>query len=533
MRAVKLQASSVIKTDILIIGGGLAGMMAALAARSHGCKVAVVSKAPVGRSGNTLVSGGGISSATDEPVNDADTFLRDINLSGQGLNDDVLSRKLVFESFAMLQILQKYGVNLLHEQGGYKRRQPPGHSVPRNIPTDWSGLSYLNRGLSFTLPLLAELHKQEVQLYEGIQIVKLLKNETSVVGAWGCDRNGQGYCFYAQRVILATGGGGQLYLQTNNTGDITADGLALALEAGCKLRDMEQIQFYPTMMFKPSKVPASNPLFGEGAVLRNRMGELFMQRYDPAGNMATRDSMARAIFMEIKTGNGIDNSVYFDCTGIAADRLKTRFKDFYEFMCSMGVDPSKDYMLVSPCVHYFLGGIVIDEYCRTGINGLYAAGEICGGVHGANRLSGAALMEACVFGWQAGETAADELEPRKAIGIAVEEGLLSSQKFAATQLRAIRTIMWENVSLIRNENGLMAALEYVEAAKYTAVAMTEKAMLSVAETIIRSALLRRESRGAHYRSDYPDVQKNYRGNTICWQDNSELKVNFQQNHSAI
>lgn len=527
-----MQTLSVVKTDILIIGGGIAGMMAALSARSHGCKIAVVSKAPVGRSGNTLVSGGGISSATDEPGNDADTFLKDINLSGQGLNNNVLSRKLVYESFDKIKILEKYGVKLLYENGGYKRRQPPGHSVPRNIPTDWSGLSYLNRGLSFTLPLLTELNKQDVALYEGIQIIKLLKDGSRVIGALGRDRNGQGYCFYGRNVILATGGGGQLYLRTNNTGDITADGLALALEAGCKLRDMEQVQFYPSMMFKPSKVPASNPLFGEGAVLRNCFGELFMSRYDSAGNMATRDSMARAIFMEIKAGNGVDNSVYFDCTGIPSDRLKARFKDFYEFMCSMGVDPSKDYMQVSPCVHYFLGGIVIDEYCRTGIEGLYAAGEICGGVHGANRLSGAALMEACVFGWQAGQTAANELQTIKEIDLGIDKNSLSTQKMTDTQLRSLRTMMWENVSLIRNDAGLRTALDYIEEAREKTnnyiVSMTEKAMLTVAEAIIRSALLRCESRGAHYRSDYPDTHDDYQGNIICWQEDSKLKVSFQR-----
>lgn len=345
----------IVKSDVLIIGGGLAGMMAALAARSCGKAVTIVSKRPIGKAGNTLVSGGGISSATGEEQNNAENFLQDIMRSGKGLNNGTLAHKLAAESPSILRQLEEYGVKLVRKDGSYKKRRPPGHSVPRNIPTDWTGLAYQNRGLSFMLPLLDRIREQNIATISGVRIFQLIKSDSRVVGAIGVDKENNAYQFLADGVVLATGGEGYLFAKTNNTSDITGDGLALALAAGCRLQDMEQVQFYPTMMFDPVKVPISNPLFGAGAVLRNAAGERFMKRYDSAGDMATRDNMARAIFMEIQAGRGIDNCIYVDCTGIPSAQLKEQYKDFYQFLLAAKIDPTKDFIKVSPCVHYSLG----------------------------------------------------------------------------------------------------------------------------------------------------------------------------------
>lgn len=518
----------IIKSDVLIIGGGLAGMMAALAARSCGKTVTIVSKSLVGKAGNTLVSGGGISAATGEAENSAEIFFADIMRSGKGLNNRKLAQKLTDESRFILQQLEDFGVKLIRKDGSYKKRRPPGHSVPRNIPTDWTGLSYQNRGLSFMLPLLEEIRKQNILVVSDVRILQLLKDSSRVIGAIGVDKRKNTYQFLADGVVLATGGAGYLFAKTNNTRDITGDGLALALEVGCRLQDMEQIQFYPTMMFDPVKAPISNPLFGAGAVLRNAAGERFMDRYDAAGDMATRDNMARAIFMEIQAGNGIDGCIYMDCTGIPSEQLKEQYKDFCQFLFAARIDPTRDFIKVSPCVHYSLGGIVIDEFASTGVPGLYAAGEICGGIHGANRLSGAALMEACVFGWQAGTQAASQPEQQNR-SVQSFSGRLS-WKFddkASLIFDTLRKKMWENVSLIRSEQGLYQVNDYIDTMSKEAVDDSLlKGTLCIAKTIVQSALVRKESRGAHFRSDYPQTNPDFEGNIQCWLEADELQINY-------
>lgn len=523
----------IVKSDVLIIGGGLAGMMAAIAAHSCGKTVTIVSKRPVGRAGNTLVSGAGISSATNEAENNVENFLNDIMRSGKGLNNYKLAQKLAADSPGILQQLEDYGVRLVRKNGSYKKRRPPGHSVPRNIPTDWTGLSYQNRGLSFMLPLLEKIRKLNILTISGVRIFQLLKSDSQVMGAIGIDKDNNIYQFVANGVVLATGGEGYLYSRTNNTSDITGDGLALALAAGCRLQDMEQVQFYPTMMFAPVKVPISNPLFGAGAVLRDANGERFMKRYDPAGDMATRDNMARAIFLEIQADRGINGCVYMDCTGIPSDQLKEQYKDFYQFLLAAKIDPTKDFIKVSPCVHYSLGGIVIDEFASTGIPGLYAAGEICGGIHGANRLSGAALMEACVFGRQAGISAAFQpgKHERSVQNFPSKLGQESGDVACSTTINTLRRKMWENVSLVRSEQGLQQMNAYIDSAANETVdhsmsSVNLRNMLCVAKAIVQSALARKESRGAHFRSDYPQIDTAFVGNFHCWCEQDELLVKF-------
>ena len=516
------------KTDVLVIGGGIAGLMAALSAHQNNAKVALVSKHPIGRSGNTLVSGGGIAGATNQGDNTSEVFLEDVLRSGKGLAKPELASMLARRSPEMLERLLEFGVKLLREGEGFKLRKPPGHQVARNIPTNWEGLSYLNRGLSFTLPLVESCYKKGIDMQDGWEAISLIRSEGRVGGAIFQNKQGEIKTVYATQVILATGGAGGLFARTNNTADIQGRGLALALEAGCSLQDMEQIQFYPTMMFSPLKMTVSNPLFGLGAVLRNNTGERFMQNYDPKGDMATRDAMARAIFMEIEAGRGINGTVYFDCTGIPGEKLRSLFTDFCNFLSKKGLDPSVDYLCIAPCVHYTLGGIVINENCETEVEGLLCAGEICGGIHGANRLSGAALMEACVTGWQAGETAAENSRniPKKPFEIA-DESISIRSALAGETLIKIQELLWEKSSLIRTKEGLNDALQ-------TVLTLREQfqedcpAVLLIAEAIIKSALFREESRGAHYRSDFPETQSNFSGNVICRLNSGGLEVHLSQ-----
>lgn len=503
------------QVDVLIIGGGLAGLMAAVSAHEHTKNILLVSKGKVARSGNTLVSGGGISGAlgSDTGTNNTAEFYADIIKSGKGLANTELARILAAESGKMVEKLYSYGVQFVKEaDGSFRVRRPPGHSVPRNIPTKWDGIAYANRGLSFSLPVYQQCQAKNIPIMEGWSLVELLKNEAAVCGAIFTNSRHEQLLVRAKSVVLASGGYGFLFAKTNNTNDIVGEGIAAALRAGCRVRDMEQVQFYPTMMFEPVKITASNPLFGEGAVLRNRNGEQFMYKYDQAGDMATRDNMARGIFLEIQAGLGIEDSVYFDCTGINREKLLARFGNFYEFLKNNGLDMSSDYLKVSPCVHYTLGGIVIDADCRTDVVGLYAAGEIAGGIHGANRLSGAALMETCVFGWRAGLQAALHSCGTQSL-VCPPEPAYGLGNIAIDRLKELRQIMWQHVSLLRTQTSLEHAKAELQALELRAPGL--KSAILVCKTVIEAALLRRESRGAHCRGDYRDQATGAVRATVC------------------
>ena len=507
------------QVDVLVIGGGLAGLMAAITANEQGVNVLLVSKGKIARSGNTLVSGGGISGALDDAtgVNNAAAFYKDIIKSGKGLADEQLADILARKSGMMIQKLYDYGVKFVKEaDGSFRVRRPPGHSVARNIPTKWDGVTYANRGLSFSLPLYNKCQTDNIPMLEGWNLVDLLKHDNNICGAVFVNKENVQLTVQAKSIILACGGYGFLFAKSNNTSDILGEGLAAALRAGCRVRDMEQVQFYPTMMFEPIKITASNPLFGEGAVLRNRNKERFMPKYDSNGDMATRDNMARAIFLEIQAGLGIDNSVYFDCTDIAESTLRERFGNFYEFLKKNGIDLTRDYLKVSPCVHYTLGGIVIDTNCQTDVVGLYAAGEITGGVHGANRLSGAALMETCVFGMQAGEQAAQYAKNNNFLN---NECLNNDFRqntvpnIEQTSLARLRSIMWQHASLVRTQDGLTQAKNELYSLKENAPVLTSA--FTVCHAVVQSSILRQESRGAHYRADYPKQNESLHKSTYC------------------
>lgn len=326
------------ETDVLVIGGGLAGLMAAISAKQKAPSVAIVSKGVVAKSGNTLVAGGWLSSATAEKGNEPEKYYEDVINSGKGLNSPKLVRKLTESSPYMLELLEKYGVKFLKGQEKYVKAKMPGHTVPRSLLTEYAKIHYFNRGLGFTLPLLEKVKEEGICIYEGITIIKLIQADKRIVGAWGIERSGKLWCIRAGSTVLAAGGGGSLYSRTNNTSDITGDSFALALAAGCRLVDMEQIQFYPSMMFQPFKTIISNALFSEGAKLLNSFKEEFMLNYDPAGNMATRDVMSRAIYTEIKAGRGIDGYVYIDCSSIKTEVLQGIHQAFYNNFCEKGLD---------------------------------------------------------------------------------------------------------------------------------------------------------------------------------------------------
>ncbi|MQL53143.1 FAD-dependent oxidoreductase [Desulfofundulus thermobenzoicus] len=534
--------------DVLVVGGGLAGLMAAIEARMYVEKVALASNAPVGRGGNTMVSGAGFAAYLGEemPEDSRQQFLQDTWNGGRQIGDLRLIETLVDKAGpALLQMEAGNGVKLQRVEGKVVRRRPPGHTFARQVSTVFSGYPYKTRGLSITLPLARSALNLGILGLDHCPAMELAVHDGRVCGAYLLDGRGKRLIgVNAGAVVLAAGGGGRLFAHTNNTRDVGGEAFALALKAGAELRDMEFVQFYPTMGVKPVKVTISNSLFGHGAVLRNGSGERFMERYDPRGDMATRDMMSRAIFQEVEQGKGIHGGVYLDCTGIGEDILLNVYRDLTLFLRKHGCDPARDWLVVYPSTHFFCGGVKIDARGYTGVPGLFAAGEAAGGLHGANRLAGNALSEALVFGRCAGEAAGKYAAGLKGVLPPLPEPpLFSFRREGSVSLEEVvstlRKTLWENAALVRDRQSLEKARDTIavcESALETCRVSDElemgyiyraKNMCLVGRAVVEAALLREESRGNHYRKDFPRENEAYRGSFLIRLVGRELVLEFR------
>ncbi len=532
------------ESDVLVIGGGLSGLMAALEAVKTTPRVTVLCKRKSGGSGNTLVSGAGFATFMPGSGDSLDQYFHDTMYSGKGINERRLVQTLVNESTETIFTLAASGVKFTCSNGEVIYKHAPGHSHGRSLYCDFAPREQTIRGLSILRPLLNQVLKTGVRLMNYVTVIQLMKNEDALVGAMGLDLANEEFIYFsAKSVILAAGGGGRLFSRNNNTAEITGDSLGLALKAGATLRDMEFVQFYPTMLNQPVKIPLSNTLFGDGAVLRNAIGERFMPQYAPQeGDMATRDKMCQAIFGEIRAGRDIAGQVYLDCTGISSQAFELKHRRLKEYLNQHDVDIQKNWMLVSPAAHFFMGGIKINEHCETTLTGLYASGECAGGVHGANRLATNALTEAAVFGRIAGKRAASfavkvnkvQESPTKLFW---PDPGHSKELFSEIRDFLCKT-MWENASIIRTKGSLLQALKNVQhcqeslahtrclsfrdVAKYFEL----ESMCNVAQVIVRSALAREESRGSHFREDFPGENPHWLGSGECTVKSNSFMLHF-------
>lgn len=515
-----------LEADVLVIGGGGAGMRAALAAREVAPRVALVSKGAIGKSGCTYLAEGGIVALSREnnPEDGYELFAGDARRSGCDLAEPALLEPLAHESAERLADLQKYGLQFRRREGHFYLRQPPGHSAARAYST---GERF---GLSFSRALRHTVRDCDLLMLEGVMLTELLVNDGRVCGAAGFDlRTARGLLISAASTVLATGGAGRLYARTNNPRDVTGDGYALAYRAGAVLQDMEFVQFYPLMAFAPfPNLFVSTGMLREGAVLRNAAGERFMPRREPEqGEYTTRDRLSRGIFLEVLEGQGIDGGVALDLSGVPRPTLEENYPRLLKACAAKNVDLRKQWLLVSPSVHFFMGGVRIDAEGRSSLPGLYAAGEICGGLHGANRLAGYALMETQVFGARAGRQAACEALARGVPKEVPKVGALPRRQRARTgsaeegaEIEAaesrLRQLMWENVGMVRSAESLQAALnefhrlgaETLPRLRATTLRQLRQLceltnLLDVATLVTTAALSRKESRGAHFRTDFP------------------------------
>jgi aspartate oxidase len=534
-----------IESDVLIIGGGLAALMAAGEAVKKTSCVTLVCKKKVGVSGNTLVSGAGFAAFFRGEGDSLENFYQDTINSGKGLNEKALVQTLVERSTEAILGLENRGVNFPKSGERFLLKHSPGHSVPRSLYSNFAPREKKIRGISVLKPLADYINKVGARCINHIQVYKLMTKDHRVIGALGIDTHSKDVVWLpAKAIVLAAGGGGRIFSQNNNTGEMTGDAFSLALDAGAILRDMEFVQFYPTMMHHPVSMPFSTSLFGAGAVLRNAAGERFMWKYAPReGDMATRDCMSQAIFSEISAGRGVNGQVYLDCTDIPNNIIDQKYSYLKDFLTKHGMDMNKDYIPVSPATHFFMGGVKIDRLCQTSVNGLFAAGECTGGVHGANRLATNALTEAAVFGCIAGESAGNYAASVPKTEIKMPEIFFPSPYKGGTPLFEIRKnltrSMWQNASIIRSEETLLKALYSIgqcrkelneadfhldQVSSYFELSN----MCDLSEVIVRAALFREESRGSHYRKDFLQEKDEWLGSIEITMENGTPNLNFRK-----
>lgn len=524
---------------VLILGSGIAGLSCALQfienAQSD-IRVTVLTKSEA-TEGATRYAQGGIASVWSKD----DTFeahVQDTLVAGAGLCSEPIVEICVREGPARVRELIDWGVEFtrssqqttdpaetfdLHREGGHGNRRIL-HA------DDLTGLA-IEKALLARVALNPRISLLEdfcaIDLIHARKITKEPLTKDRCLGVYALNtRTGKIETIAADSVVLATGGAGKAYLYTTNPDTSTGDGIAMAYRAGAKIANMEFIQFHPTCLYHPvaKTFLITEALRGEGAVLRNGDGESFMESYDERGSLAPRDIVARSIDMEMKrTGQ---KHVWLDCTSLGEHELKTKFPNIYETCLKLGLRMEKDFLPVVPATHYTCGGVRVNEWGESSLPGLYALGEASStGLHGANRLASNSLLEAVVFAHRVAKHAHERLKhplveielppslPSWETGRAVE---LEEQIDIAATWQEIRQTLWNYVGIVRSDRRLERAQkrlaiireevnEYYWTYLLTKDLIELRNLITVAELVVRSAQMRKESRGLHYTVDYPTV----------------------------
>ena len=523
-------------TDVLILGAGGAGLTAALHAAdaSPRLRVTIVVKGLLGRAGCTRMVQGGYNAVLTDP-DSLDAHLLDTLAGGGWINDQELVWTLVTEApRRVLELESRYGCLFDRTPAGRIHQKPfAGQSHDRTIHKgDLTGIEIMNR---LTEQVIA---RPSITALEECRAVELLVDDDGrAAGALLLDmRAGTVIAARARATLLAMGGGPTMYRVIACSADKSADGIALAYRAGLPLRDMEMVQFHPTGLVVPGSLMTGalleEGLRGAGGHLRNGLGERFMARYDAARmERSTRDLVSRASFTEVVEGRGTPNGgVWIDVSHLGAETVERNFRGMVRRCRDFGRDLARGPVEVGPTAHFLMGGVVIDSRCGTAIEGLFAAGEDTGGVHGANRLGGNGVAESTVFGGLAGDAMAAFVEgrpaprPDAAAWRPTVEALTAPLGRPAGPalydlLGELREVMWDGAGLVRDEaslRGALGAIDRIEAALDAVGAAGDPTLntawqdwLSLrnqtlaARLIVASALERRESRGAHFRRDFP------------------------------
>ena len=502
------------QADFVVMGAGVAGLRAAVELAAHG-QVLVVTKEAVDES-NTHYAQGGIAVAM-QGREDIALHLKDTVAAGDGLVYRRAAEVLVAEGPLRVEELIEWGARFDHDSGHLLRTREAAHSVPRILHADGDATG---AEISRSLASVAQAHKA-IRFAEWTTVTGLVARDGRVAGVDLLDREQRASRVSAHAVLIAAGGAGQVYSDTTNPAVATGDGIALAADAGADLADMEFYQFHPTALSLPG-VPRfllSEALRGEGAYLRNDRGERFMERYHPSLELAPRDVVARAVAREgMSEGAAEPRPVYLDMRHVRGLDLHQRFPGISAFLAEHGLDLHRDQIPVRPAAHYMMGGIRTDLDGRTSVRTLYAAGEAaCTGVHGANRLASNSLLEGLVFGARAAKamvTDPNALEPAEVLRASAFHLSAVDEEHVDRTIACLQRSMWEFAGLLREKTTLLQGMETLanctaELSRLAGEGKTSRrlsearALCRVADAILQSALARTESRGAHYRNDYP------------------------------
>jgi L-aspartate oxidase len=501
-----------LETEFAVVGSGVAGLRAAIElARSRG-RVLLVSKDPVRQSATGWARGGVAAALGDD--DEIALHYHDTLRAGDGLCRPAAVRALVGEGPAAIRQLLRWGARFDREGSRLAFGREAAHSRRRIVHA---------HGDSTGREILRTLVERASD-FPGIERVAslftldLLLERGRVVGLSCLDERGGGPVrVLARAVLLATGGLGQLYRDTTNPPVATGDGVAMALRAGAAVADLEFVQFHPTALWAPGQPRhlLTEALRGEGAVLLNARGERFLAGRLPGAELAPRDRVSRAIEEELcQTG---EQSVYLDLAPVGRRRLAERFPHVLNLCREAGLDPRVQPVPVRPAAHYAMGGVHTDLWGRSSLEGLFAAGECaCAGVHGANRLASNSLLEGLVFGARAARAMLAVRGGSARRGVCPEHDCVPSRR-AERAIRRLQGCMWEDVGVVRERAGLERALRRLRSLaqgrsedRVSRRGAEARNLRAVALAVARLALWRRESRGAHFRSDFPRKSRRYR-----------------------
>lgn len=543
--------------DVLIIGAGGAGLRAAVEAASNNLSVGVVSKSLLGKA-HTVMAEGGIAAAMAnvDPKDSWQTHFCDTMKGGKFLNNWRMAQMHAQESPDRIRELEEWGALFDRTPDGeILQRAFGGHTYKRLCHVgDRTGLEMIRT-------LQDKGVHSGIDVYMELTIFRLFKDSGKIAGAIGYWRKtGEFVVFKVKAIVLATGGGGKAYQITSNSWECTGDGHALAYEAGAELIDMEFFQFHPTGMVWPPGVKGllvTEGVRGEGGLLRNNKNERFMQRYDPQRmELSTRDMVSRSIYTEVKEGRGSPHGgVFLDISHLPAERVKKKLPSMYhQFKDLADVDITKEPMEVGPTAHYMMGGVRVDADTGTStIPGLFGCGEVTGGMHGANRLGGNSLSDLVVFGRRAGAGATEYARKLTSFPTVDKNELEKAAKDMEAPFqrsgdedpyqihRELQESMQGLVGIFRTEADLKKGISKIEELKQRTAKVAVKgdraynpgwhlvgdlkSMLTVSETVAKAALARKESRGAHSRLDYPNMDEKFgKLNVVISRKGDEMEI---------
>lgn len=535
-------------TDVLVIGTGGAGLRAAIEAKNMGAEVLIVSKGGF-PSGCTAVAMGGMLAAVDKQ-DSADCHYEDTVRGGDYLNTPRLVRLLANQAAERVRDLERYGTKFEKKGENYRLFPYTGSSIPRGVVA----LKPYQGG--YIKGLVKEVKRLGINALAHVMITDLIKKKNAVVGAAGLELETDTFLIISARaVILASGGAGNLYSFTTNPPGMTGDGYALAYKAGAQLQDMEFIQSRACMIYPEAMrgmVPPADGLVTLGGRFYNGLCERYMRKYYPEKlELVTRDAMAICAQKEILAGrHSPHGGVFGDLSGVPKKELY-KFEGFMKACAVENFDPTWQPYEWAPGAHHFMGGVVINDKCETGIHGLYAAGEVASGIHGGNRLTGNALTETQVFGAIAGKCAAKRALSVSSTPISPSQtnlvknrimGILKRDKgFDSLEVKdELIEIMSKYVGVIRNEDGLRKATQMLDkikenridnlclvgeqSFKMLAKLLEVENLLIIGRLVTLAAMLRTETRGAHNREDYPELDESWSKNIVFQLENEQTIV---------